>query len=202
MPLVTPGLYIDNRDKAFEKEESYYLDFQVLSALVSFENIVSIEPNFSVFNNKCQYYHYYCDHLLFSMGQIANRFIVKERDSGIVLERKHANANNFLFSPETFPILSDKKARNVIEHIEEYNQKIIKKNHGVGGFNLIDTELSADIIKVLIQNRNTHPYTLNLIDSELLITWDENEITIKLGELKKELIQLKENVKSFLQIID
>ena len=72
----------------------------------------------------------------------------------------------------------------------------------IGGFNLIDTELSADIIKVLIQNRNTHPYTLNLIDSELLITWDENEITIKLGELKKELIQLKENVKSFLQIID
>lgn len=202
MPLIMPGVYIDNRDNAFEKEESYYLEFQVISALVSLGNIINKEPEYSMFNNKCQYYHYCCDHLLFSMGQIANRFIIKRKDRGIILERKNANINNFLFSSEKFPILSDKKARNVIEHIEEYNQKVIQKNHGVGGFNLIDVDVSDDVVKTLIENRSTHPYTLNLMNAELLITWDENEITIKLEELKEELIQLRENVNAFLRMIN
>lgn len=136
------------------------------------------------------------------MGQIANRFIIKRKDRGIILERKNANINNFLFSSEKFPILSDKKARNVIEHIEEYNQKVIQKNHGVGGFNLIDADVSDDVVKTLIENRSTHPYTLNLMNAELLITWDENEITIKLEELKEELIQLRENVNAFLRMIN
>ena len=106
MPLMTSGVYIGSDDRGYEAETSYYLNFQIISALASLAKIDS-------FNDS---YHYYTDHLLFSIGQITNRFQVNNRDSEKEKERKTLNRGNYQFSEDRFPLLSDKKARNVVEH--------------------------------------------------------------------------------------
>ena len=200
MPFSSSGLYIDAGEKAYEVESSYYLEFQIKSALFSIKKIY--EKCEDGFENKCQYYHYYVDHLLFSLGQIGNRFIIQENDRGMILERKQANRANFEFSEDKYPILSDKNGRNTIEHIDEYDQKAIKKETGVGGFNVIDSETPSDLISVFKTRRSTHIYTLNLIDNELLICRSEKEINIDLAKTKQELVTLLDRVvcvKEFLQ---
>ena len=94
---------------------------------------------------------------MFSIGQITNRFQVNNRDSEKEKERKTLNRGNYQFSEDRFPLLSDKKARNVVEHIDEYNLNIIESNRGVGGFNLIDASTESTLVQTLRTNRHTHP---------------------------------------------
>lgn len=203
MPLIKGGIYIRTDDAPFEAESCYYLNFQVVSALAAIEYItVSQPPLLSVFENECQYYHYHTDHLLYSIGQISARFLISEKkDKGIVLERKRMNVNNFQFLSDSFPILSDRKCRNTIEHIDEHNQKIIELRKGVGGFNLINNNTPPDLIEVLRAQRTTHPYTLDLLNREILIVRGGEELlSINLDGLKEELLKLRSNIKYFKEI--
>lgn len=203
MPLIKGGLYMRTDDTPFEAESCYYLNFQVVSALAAIEYITVSQPQLlSVFENECQYYHYHTDHLLYSIGQISTRFLISERaDKKSVQERKRINRNNFQFSPDDFPILSDKRCRNTIEHIDESNQKIIETQKGVGGFNLINENTSPDLIEILRAQRTTHPYTLDLLKREILITRNGDELlSINLNSLKEELLRLLSNIKYFKKI--
>lgn len=199
MPLLTNGVYIGCDDRGYEVETSYYLNFQIISALASLAKIDSFNDSYR-WENPCQYYHYYTDHLLFSIGQIANRFQVNNRDSEKEKERKNLNRGNYQFSEDRYPLLSDKKARNVVEHIDEYNLKIIENNRGVGGFNLIDASTDTALVDALRTNRHTHPYTLDLLSRELFIRRNNEDLTISLEKLKAELLTLRESVKSFMEI--
>lgn len=200
MPLIAGGLYIDCGDKAYEAETTYYLNFHILSALASKERLLSFENQF-IWENKCQYYHYYCDHLLFSIGQISNRFIVRKKDKTIIRERKKLNRMNYHFYENDYPILSNKTARNTIEHIDEYNSDIIENNHGVGGFNLISTDTDVKLIQDLRCNRSIYPYTLDLINNELLIYRNGEDVSVQLDSLHGELLKLQKSVKEFLTYI-
>lgn len=196
MPLVTKGVYAECDDKPYEAESAYYLNFQICSALFSIKQLFS-ECNETDWENRCQYFHYYSDHLLYSIGQIVNRFIISKKDKGLKLERKQQNRNNFCFSDEQFPLLSDKRARNMVEHIDEYNQNIIQEKRGVGGFNLIDNQTDLELIETLRTKRGSHPYTLNLLEKKLLIRWKEDYLDICVDSLEAELISLQKNVKAF-----
>lgn len=195
--------YAKGDDTPFEAESCYYLNFQVVSALASIEYIMTNSPHLlSAFENKYQYYHYHTDHLLYSIGQISARFLIsKKKDKGIALERKRMNVKNFQFSSDAFPILSDRKCRNTIEHIDEHNQKIIKLRKGVGGFNVIAEDTSPELIEVLRTQRTTHPYTLDLLNREILIVRSGEELlSINLDSLKEELLRLLSNIKYFKKI--
>lgn len=197
MPLITEGVYVRCDDSNYEAETTYYLNFQILSALASLDRLNNYDDRF-LWENRCQYYHYYCDHLLYSIGQISNRFIINPNEKDRLLkERKQLNRANYQFSETNYPILSDKNARNTIEHIDEHNQNIISKKHGVGGFNLIDSETDMVLIKELRSRRETHIYTLDLLKKELLIHRKGKDITISLESLHNELLQLQNNVKAF-----
>ena len=199
MPMIAQGVYSDTEDKPYEFESGYYVDFQITSALFSLESIMNSNiKNYGILKSKYQYYHFYCDHLIFSIGQIANRFDIKDKDEGIVRERKNANICNFAFSKEKYPILSDKRVRNTIEHIDEYNLKIIKKYRGVGGFNLIDSETDKEVVKSLTLHRQSHPYTLDLTNKQLLIMRNDIELNLNLEELQNELLSLQKETKSLL----
>ncbi len=199
MPIMMSGIYFETDDKPYEAESGYYIDFQIISALFSLENIMHKFPeNHVIFKNKYQYYHYYCDHLIFSLGQIANRFIIKAEENGLALERKNANIMNFGFNKDKYPILSNKQIRNTIEHIDEHNQKVIGKYHGVGGFNLIDSDTDVEVVNALTANRKYHPYTLDLINKTLMIMRNDNELSLDLEELRNELFALQKAAKNLL----
>lgn len=196
MPLIAPGVYMETEDRPYEFESSYYLNFQIVSALVSVEYIMAIQPQIpAIFENKYQYYHYYADHLLYSIGQISNRFVIDNKDKGIILERKQANIQNFQFSPNDFPILSDKRCRNTIEHIDEHNQRIINEHDVVGGFNVIDIDTDPDLVKEFLNLR--HPYTLDLLNKEIIVLRNNERLSVKIDDLKDELLKLHSNVKYF-----
>ena len=199
MPFLKSGIYIDTSDKSYEVESSYYLKFQIKSALISIKKLKNFEDN--DFDNKYQYYHYYTDHILYSVGQISNRFIISNNDKGVNLERKQANRQNFEFNENLYPILSDKTGRNTIEHIDEHDQKVIKKHHGVGGFNLIDFYTDPKLVEIFYNERKTHPYTLDLTKFEILIVRNETNINININDLEKELVKLFEKVSYVLKYL-
>lgn len=215
MPLETVNgykWYADGDDKPYEAEAAYYLHFHIVSALDSLDHITTIRYDSGAWENRCQYYHYYCDHLLFSMGQIANRFLIVEKKKNKGKEKlkkqirkrneqNRKNRANFEFSEESFPILSEKYARNVIEHIDEYNRYIIDKNRGVGGFNLIDEKEDEKMITDLRTRRATHPYTLDLLAGKLLVRYNRKNIDIDLEKLRAELLSLQKNVKWLMDMI-
>lgn len=200
MPLDENNVYIEGIEKPYEAESADYLNFQIISALFSIERLESTPDN-NHWENRCQYYHYYSDHLLYSLGQIINRFVITDKDRDLVLERKQRNRMNYRFCEEAFPILSDKRARNMVEHIDEYNQKIIRENKGVGGFNLIDNETNEDLAGFLRSKRDLHPYTLDLLRGELLIRWKTENLVIVLSELESELRLLHSSVKIFMECV-
>ncbi len=203
MPIVNNGMYIETEDKPYEAESAYYIDFQITSALYSLDKMYSnSQINYSLFKNKYQYYHYYCDHLIFSLGQISARFYVtdKEKKNDYIRKRKEANIRNFSFSEDKYPMLSKRIVRNTIEHIDEHNQKVITKYCGVGGFNVIDNEIDEEVRQALINNRHLHPYTLNFITNELWIMRNEIEYELNLIALKNELLMLQNDARNLLSL--
>ena len=126
--------------------------------------------------------------------------MITNKDTEIDKERKNLNRSNFQFTEEKYPILSDKKARNTIEHIDEYDNQTILKLGGVGGFNYIDSDTDAVLATELRNRRATHIYTLDLIKSELLIFKNNSEVTVNLKDLKQELVSLQTDVKWLLNM--
>ena len=201
MPLTKDGVYIETDDRGYEAEATYYLSFHILSALFSIKKLLCGENRTEGFENEVQYYHYYVDHLLFSVGQIHNRFFSGHKSKREDNRLREQNEINYAFSPEKYPVLSDKNARNTVEHIEEYNRLIIAEHYGVGGFNCIMEGMSPDARKAIEGRRETHPYTLDLIHKTLYVVRKGDAIQIDLMELREELECLNESVKSFYNIM-
>lgn len=200
MPMMGQGIYEDTGDKPFEFESCYYLSFQIASALYSLACIENYKSGkLDIFKSEAQYLHYCTDHLLYSMGQISSRFI-KSR-SNQQKERVRLNCLNFQFSSECYPILSNKNYRNTIEHIDEYNQYVIERFHGVGGFNFVDIGVDPEMMHHVLQNKQQHIYTLDLIDRKIYIQRKEQELILNIDELKSELTRLRNSVDSFYDII-
>ena len=201
MPLLSEGVYIDDgSSKPFEFESAYYLNFQIQSALASLHHLANYDDSFE-WENRCQYYHFYTDHLLYSWGQITSRFISVKKANALYCERKECNKNNYRFTESDYPLLSSKRARNVIEHIDEYNADIIKEKQGVGGFNLIDAATGESLKKRLCETRDQHPYTLDLLTNELYIRYKDEDLTISLEKLKDELLSLLSRVRTFIEYV-
>lgn len=72
---------------------------------------------------------------------------------------------------------------------------------GVGGFNLIETNTDSNLIDYLRKNRDSHPYTLDLIRKEILIFRSGKTIDISIDNLKAELLKLRTSVKYFIEIV-
>lgn len=201
MPLMMQGVYADNPDeRAYEFESSYYLTFHIHSALASLSHLETYADCYD-WESRCEYYHYYSDHLLYSLGQIANRFLPGMKDKEIDKERKEANRTNYCFSEIIFPILSDKKARNTIEHIDEYNHAIILSQKAVGGFNVIDSQTDPELVDQLRKRKDCQPYTLDLLRKELYIRRKEEDLVLPFVQLQQELLSLQNNVKSFMDFL-
>ena len=199
MPYLAPGVYIDAPNELpFEAEECYFLNFQITSALAALDYLLNQKYEESMpFDSKCEYYHFYSDHLLYSWGQITNRFVINNKDKGIQRERKERCIGNFFFNEDQYSVLNDKRPRNTIEHLDEHNHKIIEDHKGVGGFNLIDCDIDEDLVMLLRNCRETHPYTLDLLSSQLYIQRNGNPLTIDLLVLKEELLKLRNSVRTY-----
>lgn len=198
MPI--PLKYINTPDDAYEAETSYYLHFQLVSALISLDHIYNCKYSDSdLFESKAQYYHYYTDHLLYSLGQIAERFreSLDPNKTNDYFVRRAENRNNYGFDKNNYPILSNKAFRNTIEHIDEHNIEVIKKHDAVGGFNTIDENTSKELTNTLRNKRDTHTYTLDLLLKQLYIERNETPLTMQLDDLKQELLDLKKKVDDF-----
>ena len=176
------------------------MNFQITSALYSLACIDNYKSaRLDIFESESQYLHYYTDHLLYSIGQISSRFAESKNDQQN--ERVKLNRSNFQFSSKDYPILSNKKYRNTIEHIDEYNQYVIERFHGVGGFNFIDVSVDPQMMYHVLQNKQSHIYTLDLIDRKIYIQRKEKELILNVDELKTELTRLRNSVNSFYNAI-
>ena len=185
MPI--PHKYINTPDDAYEAETSYYLHFQLVSALISLDHIYNCKYSDSdLFESKAQYYHYYTDHLLYSLGQIAERFRESNNPNSTndYFVRRSANRINYGFDKNNYPILSNKAFRNTIEHIDEHNIEVIKKHDAVGGFNTIDENTPEERKDTLRNKRNNHTYTLDLLLKRLYIEREDTPLTMNLDDLK------------------
>lgn len=186
MPI--PHKYINTPNDAYEAETSYYLHFQLVSALISLDHIYNCKYSDSdLFESKAQYYHYYTDHLLYSLGQIAERFRESNNPNSTndYFVRRSANRINYGFDKNNYPILSNKAFRNTIEHIDEHNIEVIKKHDAVGGFNTIDENTPEERKDTLRNKRNNHTYTLDLLLKRLYIEREDTPLTMNLDDLKK-----------------
>lgn len=194
MIMPIPHKYINTPDDAYEAETSYYLHFQLVSALISLDHIYNCKYSDSdLFESKAQYYHYYTDHLLYSLGQIAERFRESNNPNSTndYFVRRSANRINYGFDKNNYPILSNKAFRNTIEHIDEHNIEVIKKHDAVGGFNTIDENTPEERKDTLRNKRNNHTYTLDLLLKRLYIEREDTPLTMNLDDLKNELLDLK-----------
>lgn len=200
MIMPIPHKYINTPNDAYEAETSYYLHFQLVSALISLDHIYNCKYSDSdLFESKAQYYHYYTDHLLYSLGQIAERFRESNNPNSTndYFVRRSANRINYGFDKNNYPILSNKAFRNTIEHIDEHNIEVIKKHDAVGGFNTIDENTPEERKDTLRNKRNNHTYTLDLLLKRLYIEREDTPLTMNLDDLKNELLDLKKKVDSF-----
>lgn len=199
--MEIPHKHITCSHEANDLEASYYLHFYLISALVSLEHIYDFKYyDNNMFENKFQYYHYYVDHLLYSMGQISERFREKDNPSDkekAYYARRNINRINYGFDDATYPLLSDKSFRNTIEHIDEHNINVITKHDAVGGFNVIEEGISDELKIKLLNKRDIHPYTLDLTLKQLYIERNGKSLTLNLHDLKQEIIQLKNRVDDF-----
>ena len=207
MPMIIPGVaYSDCGEKAYETETTYYLDFQIKSALFSLHKLEDHKTiDCSGFEKTAQYYHYFTDHLLYSLGQISERFRIKRdppNKEKEYYERRKTNRLNYQFDEKCFPLLSNKDFRNTVEHIDEHNIDVIINYKGVGGFNYIDESISEELANKLLMQKQSHIYTLDLRAMKLYITRKGNELTLDLKQLKNELNQLMNNVKVFYRFIE
>lgn len=196
VPFYDAGVYFTVPDLIpYERDAYYYVVFHIASARASLSHLTSDKFNQqNEFESIIEYYHYHCDHLLFSMGQISSRFIENNKDkndASIMKEIKKANRSNFEFNKKNYPILSNRLGRNIIEHIDAKNAVAIDRHKGVGGFNVIMEGVEPEIIE-LRKRRETHIYTLDLLEKKILLydTQKQSPCDISLDKLNDELENL------------
>ena len=197
MPFIKDGIYVLTKDDApFEAEVCYYLAYHVKSAIISIEKMLAERVNPLGFNSEVQYRHYYTDHLIFSLGQIANRFWKKSNQSQIYKHRVDANVDLFKFTASEYPTLCSeliKSIRNTVEHIEEYNIKTIQTSRGVGGFNTINENTDVKQLAAVKGRDDVHIYTLNLVEHVLYVKRDD-KLLLDLDSLKTDLTKLYKRI--------
>lgn len=194
MPFLQDGGFAINReDSPYEAEICYYLAYHVKSALVSIERLLDGEADYSDFENEAQYRHYYTDHLIFSLGQISNRFWKKNNQSQAYKARVDANIALFDFHDTVYPVLCTdlvRSIRNTIEHLEEYNITTIQANRGVGGFNTISKESDSAHLAAVQGRDDVHIYTLDLIKHYLYVKRGNRKLYLDIDSLKQDLNKL------------
>lgn len=197
------GMYFETtEDWAYELESTYYINFHTDSALYALRHILDYaNEKVIIFDSACEYYHFYCDHLIFSIGQISNRFKITGREYESIRKQKELNIRNFDFNAKDYPELSKKQIRNTIEHIDEYDNKIILESSCVGGFNVIDDSSNEKLKQDLKGNRKNHPYTLNLVEKKLWVTRNDDELTLDLIRLRQELNRVHDKAQNLWHFI-
>ncbi len=165
MPLID-GWYSQGDDYPYEVAATYQLKSYITFALVGLNKIENeSSSDLNLFDNRIQYYRFYLDKVFDSLGKIHSRFTTINKGNPDVLEIKNEyvslNRLNYKFSEDIFPLLSNKKPRNIIEHIDERNLLTIKEHNGVGGFNVIFKDSDTELINSLLNKRMHYPYTLD-----------------------------------------
>lgn len=196
MAMLCKGVYADTGEKAFEAETCYYLLFHIHSVRVCIAHLRTERKcvDFSEWKNECGYYHFYCDHLLFSLGQISNRLVITDKTKERFRERIRENRKNFDFDDALYPIISEKNTRNTVEHIDEYDVDVVLQAGGVGGFNVIFDDLEDSIKDRIRTSKDEHPYYFDTIEQEIVIYRSGKKLTIKLEELSDEVSRLNETI--------
>jgi len=195
MPLLIEGVYVDTLEKGYEAESCYYLLFQIKSVYMCINKLTEKPQKFDceMWDNDCEFYHFYCDHLLFSLGQISNRFVYSGKEKTYKARIKD-NCNNFRFSEDLFPIISNKQIRNTVEHIDEYDIDTIGGYKGVGGFNVIFDNMEAKIREAIIDTKQLHPYYFDVRSREIVVHRASKRLVVNLEQLSEELSRLRDNV--------
>ena len=196
MALIARGVYADTGEKAFEAETCYYLLFHIHSIHFCIDQLGQKRESIdlSEWRNECEFYHFYCDHLLFSLGQISNRLVITRRTKEKYKERIEENRKNFNFEDALFPIISEKNIRNTIEHIDEYDVDIVSEMGGVGGFNVIFDDLNEIIKDRIINSKDAHPYCYDTVEQKIVVHRSGTRLVISIEELCNELSILEEAV--------
>lgn len=209
MPMLREGMYLRTEDYTYEVEATYQLGYYILSALVSIDCILEPIDNMLIkFQNEVQYYRYYVDSLFYYLGLINDRFRYKESkgDNDFKQEKSNKvalNRNNYKFTESAFSILSNKRPRNIIEHLDERNVKTILENSGVGGFNVLFEDSDLEMVNSIKENRNLYPCVLDLPNHRMLFydtqakPNDVAQFEISILELQDELNRLRKNVNDF-----
>ena len=204
MAMLCKGVYADTGEKAFEAETCYYLLFQIHSICICIAHLKSERKciDFSEWENECGYYHFYCDHLLFSLGQISNRLVITDKTKERYKKRIKENRRNLNFDDELYPIISEKNTRNTVEHIDEYDIDEVLQAGGVGGFNVIFDDLEDSIKDRIRMSKDEHPYYFDTIEQKIVIHRHGEMLTIKLEELSDELSGLKGAINSLQSFLE
>ena len=207
MPLLAKGVFIHNiQDYPYEAEATYHLKYFISSALITLDLILNPDCQLiGRFDNSARYYRYHLDHLFYFLGQINDRLIYKPGYNSTFIKKQeyvNLNRNNYHFSEQEFPIISNKIPRNLIEHLDERNLTTLSQKRGVGGFNVIHPDSAPDMVASIKSNRNLYPYNLDLIEKKVLFFNAQEkdprlkQFDIDINELKSELIKLGNNVKA------
>lgn len=184
MSIILRSIVCDDESISKKIELSYYIDFYIKSSYVSIDNLRrDLDTDLFGFDNKAQFYHYYLDHLLYSMGQISIR--LKDINNIDVF-------NDLMVSEEDYPILINKQYRNTIEHINEYNLYAIDHYGAAGGFNYIDKDVDQSLVESIMKNKQTYTYTFDRINMRVLIYRNNNELSFDIDNLIIELNHLED----------
>lgn len=138
-----------NEDWREHFETTYYLKYNIEKALYSLDKILISKIDYSVFSNRCTYYHFYIDNLVSAIGHIGKRFTYNMRDS---IDDNRVDRNKFEYNYETngvcnYPNLINKKIRDFMEHIDEKDEYLIKVRMYYGAFNVIYKGMNQQIKK-------------------------------------------------------
>lgn len=202
MLIQSTGAFTFGEESPYEFEATYQLKYLLSSALISLDYIeFPNQKNFQKFPNEIQYYRYYLDHLFFLIGQIHDRFIIKNNNSNsIKKECIKLNRNNYGFDENKYVTISNKVPRNIIEHLDERSLYTIEHNGSVGGFNVIFQNSDKEFINTIKNQREFYPYILNLIDNVVHFhNFQTNnskviDFDISLKKLREEILILSKNV--------
>lgn len=184
------GVWIEYGDKiCYDFETTYYLKYNIEKAKIALNKLFKEESEVSQYSNRCVYYHIYIDLLMQAMGQIANRFLHLNKENEEEQKIRNKNQEEYQFNNKNYPLLSNKKIRNFVEHIDEKNLIFIRNNGGVGGFNVIFEETTEEDEKGFL-NTKTQNNTLDLKNHRYCIYDNREQKTISL-DLNKLCLELK-----------
>ena len=73
---------------------------------------------------------------------------------------------------------------------------------GVGGFNYIDEDTPDELKRVLLSQRNTHIYTYDVSRRMILLTRKQEQFSLSIDDIEKEIGKLDSNVSEFISLIN